>query len=214
MAKTDDLIDGLSNGLKPVARGALAQLLTFALPPGIIVSAALILFGHGLRPDLAAAVHTPAFWAKSIYPLALAIIGITALMVIARPGGMPRKSGVATLLVYLALVALGLWQLRLAQPDDYPTLIFGISSWFCPLIIITAALPVFVAIVAFLRHSAPTNIPLAGFVAGMTAGSVGAWTYSWGCIENGLTFVSLWYTLGILLCGLIGILLSRPLLRW
>jgi hypothetical protein len=212
--KTDDLIDRLATNIRPVPAGALGWLLTLTLLPGLLASAALIFLGHGLRPDLVAAIHLPAFWVKSIYPLALALIGITALMVIARPGGRPRYAGFVSLLIYLSLVALGLWQLRLAPAEDYPRLIFGISAWFCPFIIVAAALPVFAAIVFFLRRSAPTNLPLAGGIAGLVAGCFGAWTYSWGCIENGLTFVSLWYTLGIALCGMLGAALSRPLLRW
>jgi hypothetical protein len=212
--KTDDLIDRLASDLRPVLPGALGRLLSFVLVPGLVLSAAVILLGHGLRPDLAAAIHLPAFWVKSIYPLALALIGITALMVVARPGGRPKKAGLASLAIYLVLVALGLWQLRMAPAEDYPRLIFGISAWFCPIIIAAAALPVFAAIVFFLRRSAPTNLPLAGCIAGLAAGSVGAWTYSWGCIENGLTFVALWYTLGIVICGAAGALLGRPLLRW
>ncbi|SFB46763.1 hypothetical protein SAMN03159496_04031 [Rhizobium sp. NFR07] len=212
--KTDDLIDRLAGDLRPVPPGALGRLLALALLPGLVLSAALILLGHGPRPDLAAAIYTPAFWAKSIYPLALAVAGITALMVVARPGGLPHRSGMASVLIYLALVVLGLWQLRVAPVEDYPTLIFGISAWFCPFIIVAAALPVFAAIVFFLRRSAPTNLPLAGGIAGLAAGSVGAWTYSWGCIENGLTFVALWYTLGIVICGAAGAFLGRPLLRW
>jgi len=212
--KTDDLIDRLAGDLRPVKPGALRRLLGFVLLPGLVLSAALILLGHGPRPDLAAAIHLPAFWVKSIYPLALTVIGITALMVVARPGGRPRKAGFASLAIYLMVVALGLWQLCVAPVEDYPTLIFGISAWFCPFIILAAALPVFASIIVFLRRSAPTDLRLAGGIAGLVAGSAGAWTYSWGCIENGLAFVSLWYTLGIALCGVLGLALSRPLLRW
>lgn len=212
--KTDDLIDRLASDLRPVPPGALGRLLSVVLVPGLMLSMTLILLGHGLRPDLATAMHLPAFWVKSIYPLALTVIGIAALMVVARPGGQPRKAGLASLAVYLVLVTLGLWQLYMAPAKDYPALIFGISAWFCPFIIVGAALPVFIAIILFLRRSAPTNLRWAGGVAGLLAGSVGAWTYSWGCIENGLTFVALWYTLGIALCGMLGLALSRLLLRW
>ena len=210
----DDLIDRLASDLQPVPPGALGRLLFCVLVPGLVLSAALIMIGHGFRPDLAAAIYLPAFWVKSIYPIALSVIGMTALMVVARPGGRPRRAGIASLAIYLVLAALGLWQLRAASAENYPTLIFGISAWFCPFIIVAAALPVFGAIIVFLRRSAPTNLRLAGGIAGLVAGSVGAWTYSWGCTENGLAFVALWYTLGIVLCGMLGAALSRLLLRW
>jgi hypothetical protein len=214
VAKTDELIDQLARDLRPVPAGALDRLLAWALLPGIVLSGALIFFAHGFRPDLAAAVHLPAFWVKSFYPFALALSGFVAMKIVARPGGVPLRAGLASLAIYLILVALALVQLQTASAADYPRLIFGISYWFCPLIILVAALPVFAANIWFLRRSAPTHFYLSGFVAGMTAGAAGAWTYSWGCIENGLTFVAIWYSLGILLCGLVGAALGPRLLRW
>lgn len=212
--KTDDLIDRLAADLRPIHPMALGRLLVFCLLPGLILSAAMIFFGHGLRPDLAQAIVTPAFWVKSIYPLALALIGLCALMVVARPGGVPRSAGLASLLLYLAVAALGLWQLHVSTSNNYPNLIFGISYWLCPFIILAAAVPVYAALILFLRRAAPTHINLTGFVVGLTAGAVGAWTYSWGCIENGLPFVAIWYTSGIVLSGLIGRCLSPRLIRW
>lgn len=169
---------------------------------------------HGPRPDLVSAMATFAFWVKSFYPLILALIGISGLIVVARPGGLPRRTCFLWLAIYLVLVGLGLWQLGAASAAEYPQLIFGFSWWICPFLIMGSALPVFVANFLFLRRAAPTNIRLAGFVAGLTAGAVGAWTYSWGCIESGLPFVALWYTFGIAFCGLAGALLARRFLSW
>jgi hypothetical protein len=212
--KTDDLIDALARDLQPVSVGALGRVLAFSLASGLVLSAALILIAHGLRPDLSPALRLPIFWIKSVYPLALASTGIGAMISVARPGGVPMACGMAALSIYVVLVVLGLWQLHVSPATDYPALIFGSSYWFCPLIIVASALPVFAANIWFLRRAAPTHLGLAGFVAGMTAGAVGAWTYSWGCTENGLPFLALWYTLGIVLCGLIGALTARRLLRW
>ncbi len=93
MAKTDDLIDSLARGLQPVRPHALLRLLTKALLPGVLLSGAFILFVHGLRPDIASAMSLPAFWVKSFYPLALAINGICAVLIVARPGGLPKSAG-------------------------------------------------------------------------------------------------------------------------
>lgn len=214
MAKMDDLIDRLANDLAPVREDALGRLLAFALLPALVASAAFIYFVHGLRPDLSVAVSQTAFWIKSVYPLALAMAGIVAVRVVSRPGGVPVMAGMAMLGIYLVLVGLGLWQLGTSPPADYPRMIFGASYWFCPMIILASALPVFAANIWFLRRAAPTHLRLAGFVAGLTAGAAGAWTYSWGCTENGLAFVALWYTLGIVLCGIAGALIGARWLRW
>jgi hypothetical protein len=215
VAKTDDLIDELVKDLRPVRRGALRRLLMLALLPGLLLSAALILMGHGFRPDLAAALSWPAFWIKCAYPFLLSFVFVCALLETARPGGRPGGALVPVLMIYVLLFALGLLQLNAASsPEEQRRLILGISSWFCPLIILAAGTPLLTAAFWFLRRGAPTHPRLAGLAAGMAAGSIGAWIYSWACIENGLTFVALWYTLGILLCGAVGTLLGTRLLRW
>lgn len=214
MAKTDDMIDSLVKNLRPVRKGALRRLLLLALIPGLMVSTALVLMGHGLRPDLEAALSVPAFWVKAAYPLLLTVVSIGALISVARPGGRPVGAVLPLAIIYGLLVVLGVVQLGAASPGQYRSLIMGISYWACPLIILVVGAPVMTASFWFLRRSAPTNPRLAGLVAGMTAGSLGAVVYSWGCIENGLAFVALWYTLGIVLCAGVGALLGRPLLRW
>ncbi len=215
MAKTDDIIDQLVKDLQPVRKNALTRLLIFALVPGFALSSAFILLGHGFRPDLSVALSRAAFWAKSAYPLLLSMVGLAALIKVSRPGGRPAGAAASVLTIYAILTMLGLLQLNAApSPAEQHRLIMGISYWFCPLIILAAGAPPMAAIFWFLRRAAPTRPRLAGFIAGGTAGSIGAWVYSWGCIENGLTFVGLWYTLGIVLCGLVGTLLGRRFLRW
>ncbi|HEY0034360.1 MAG TPA: NrsF family protein, partial [Devosia sp.] len=65
-----------------------------------------------------------------------------------------------------------------------------------------------------LRRMAPTRPALAGFAAGIMAGGTGAWVYSFACAENGIMFVALWYTLGILLVAGLGAALGRVFLKW
>jgi hypothetical protein len=215
MAKTDELIEDLVRDLRPVRRHALANLLARALLPALLISAALILFGHGPRPDLRAALSVPAFWVKSAYPLLLAMIGLGALLVAARPGGRPLGSALPVAIVYALLVALALLQMREASsPEESRRLVMGISAWYCPLIILATGAPPMAATFWFLRRSAPTAPTVAGIVAGLSAGALGAWIYSWGCIENGLPFVALWYTLGIALCTMIGGIIGRLWLKW
>lgn len=215
MTKTNELIEDLVRDLRPVRRHALAGLLARALVPGMALSACLILFGHGLRPDLGAAVFVPAFWVKSAYPLLLGLIGLGALLSVARPGGRPLGSVLKVTIVYALLAALALLQMRDASSsEESHQLVMGISAWFCPLIILATGTPLMAATFWFLRKGAPTAPTLAGTVAGFSAGALGAWIYSWGCIENGLPFVALWYSLGIVLCAALGGMMGRLWLRW
>jgi hypothetical protein len=50
--------------------------------------------------------------------------------------------------------------------------------------------------------------------AGLFAGATGAWIYSFSCNERSLVFVAIWYTLGIMLSGLLGALAGPRVLRW
>ena len=214
MAKTDDLIDSLVGDLAPVRADALGRRLLLAVSIGLGFSA-LLLFGlRGFRPDIETALYLPEFWVKAAYPLLLALAGFAAMLVVARPGGWPRSFAVIAIASYLLLVALGLAQLHLAEASAYPNLIFGISYWICPFIVIGTGMPFFIANIWFMKRTAPTDLRLAGFICGLTAGSGGAFVYSWGCIENGLAFIAIWYTLGILAMGLIGAASARRLLAW
>ena len=75
-------------------------------------------------------------------------------------------------------------------------------------------LPILFGAILALRRLAPRNPTLAGFAAGIMAGGAGAWVYSFACAETGMMFLALWYTLGILIVGVIGAVLGRWLLRW
>ena len=50
--------------------------------------------------------------------------------------------------------------------------------------------------------------------SGFIAGGLAATVYAFHCPESTAAFVATWYTLGIVLCGLIGWLLGPLVLRW
>ena len=54
----------------------------------------------------------------------------------------------------------------------------------------------------------------AGFAAGVLAGSAGAFGYSFSCPEASIGFVAVWYTLGIVLTGVLGSVLGWRVLRF
>ena len=214
MTQTDDLIDSLTKDLRPVPRHAFVRLLIVAIVPGLIVSGLVLLFGFGLRRDILHAFAMPVFWAKSVYPALLAISGFYALSRLARPDGSAGHSGWVAAMVFSLMLGLAWLQLAASAPEDHRALILGRSALFCPWLVLIFASPVLAGNVWFLRRMAPTRPMLAGFVAGLAAGAAGAWVYSWFCNENGLAFVAIWYTLGIVLTGLVGAGLGRRLPRW
>jgi hypothetical protein len=211
---TPDLIDRLVADLKPVPPAAVARRIGAGLVVGVAVSAVLMKLMLGIRPDLAEAAATGAFWMKFAYTAVLAGLGTVAILRMARPGGRPRGAAIATAIVVLAFAALALIQFSLAPTAARGPLVMGASANVCPWNIVILSVPVFIGAFWSLRGLAPTRLTLAGAVAGLFAGAFGALVYSFHCDESGMPFVAIWYTAGIVIPGLAGALLGRLMLRW
>ncbi len=213
MTKNDELIEALVSDLTPVRHHALRVRLALTIIVGVIGAAIALLISLSFRPHLHH-VTVAAFWVKFLYTAVLLSATIVALERVARPegsiGSMARVPVVAFGIVALLAIA----QLGLSPASSYPGLIIGYSASFCPFLIVAFGIPAFCANMWFLRRAAPTRPALAGFVAGACAGGVGGWVYSWACVENGIPFIAIWYTLGILLSGLAGSLVGKFSLRW
>lgn len=214
MRKTEDIIDQLAGDLKPVRAFALERRLAFVALPALGLSLLLMVVILGLRSDMNDAMTEPGFWVKSAYNVLLAVTAFFAVMRLARPDG--DRGGLFAWLavIFVAMAVIAFVQLGFAVPGTYRTLILGSSALHCPFLIVAFALPLFIANFAVLRRSAPADPRLAGFAAGIAAGAAGAWVYSWFCTENGMAFVLIWYSLGILLTGIIGAFAGSRLLRW
>lgn len=211
---TDDLIARLAADLRPVPRHAMLIRLVAAWLPALVLSALLMWFWLGPRADLATAPTTMMFWTKFGYTLVLAAFGGVATLALARPDGRIRWPWIAALIVLAALVIGAFWQLARATPDNMMPLIVGSSNLVCPAYIVALSLPILAASLWTLRQLAPTRPTLAGFAAGLFSGGTGAWVYAFHCGENGMMFLALWYTLGILIIAALGALLGRFVLRW
>lgn len=209
---TDELIERLASDLKPVRPMAMQRLLLGAvLLSGILAILAMLML-LGMRPDMADATATMIYWTKFTYTLTLALLGLAATVVLARPDGRTRWPWLAALAL-LALLLVGA-VLQLARAQDMMPMIMGTSIRRALIFIPVFALPVLLASLYALRHLAPRSPTLAGFSAGIMSGALGAWIYAFACMEQGMMFLAIWYTLAILLVGLAGALLGRFLLRW
>ncbi|MBB2830247.1 UNVERIFIED_ORG: hypothetical protein GGD51_000348 [Rhizobium esperanzae] len=214
MTKTDDIIERLASDLKAVPRQALRRRFALGIVPALSVSLLLMLIGLGLRIDIPDVLMLPVFWIKSAYNALIAMAGIVAVYRLSRPDGSEGGFFGVLALIFAAMAVVAATQLMMAPVETYPVLILGSSALHCPLLIFGFALPVYAGIVWALRRAAPSDLQLTGFVAGIAAGAAGAWVYSWFCTENGMPFVLIWYTLGILITGVLGALTGPRLLRW
>jgi hypothetical protein len=211
--RTGELIADLSGRLEPVRHGALTRSLVLAGLLGTIGSAILMLSVLGLRHDLARAIVSFGMWTKLVYTFAIAVFGFWLVERAGRPGADLARPGRVLLLPVLAIVLLAAAQL-LAPGADMPHLILGHSSRVCAFLVTFTALPTLVATFWALRRMAPTRLGLAGFGAGLFAGALGAFVYSFHCTEGSAPFIGIWYSLGILSTAAIGAFLGRSVLRW
>lgn len=211
---TDDLIDRLSAELQPTPKRAIPRRLSMALIPGTIVSAVAMLLWLGLRPDLAEAIFGMMFWWKFLYTAIFAVLAFWAVARLARPGGSMRKPMIALFALIALAGALGIAQLMIMPPEMSRVLVMGGTALVCPFYIAALSIPIYAATVWVMRRLAPTNLAGAGFAAGLLAGSTAAWVYAFHCGENGMPFLAIWYTTGILISAIGGAILGRWALRW
>lgn len=211
---SDDLLDRLATEATPVPRGRIAMLLTGALVIGAGLAAIVMVPWLGLRPDLMVATGTVIFWWKFAYTAlftAAAFIGVERM---SRPGGSIRFA--ITLVFALVVFAgvLGIIQLLVMPPEMARPLIMGSTALLCPFYIAALSIPIYVVTILLMRRLAPTNLALAGFAAGLLAGAAASWVYAFHCDENGMPFLAIWYTTGILISAIGGAIVGRWALRW
>ena len=212
--RTDDLIAALAADTHPVPRAVPQRRLAAAAAFGAPVALVLVLAWLKLRPDLGAAVAGSMFWMKAGYTAALGASAFWAAERLGRPGVSAGKAWTVLGLVAVVFIAAGLVQFAgLSGEARMPTLRGG--SWtVCSVNILILGAPMTVAGLLALRSLAPTRPALAGFAVGVFSGGVAATVYGLHCPEATVVFVSLWYTLGIAACGLLGALAGRWALRW
>lgn len=211
---TEALIARLTDDLKPVPPSRLRMWLIVSASAGLGLSAVVMWIWFGPRPDLAAASATPRFWMKFGYTLALGALGLWAAKRVARPGGTGRVPLLLVPAVIALLASIALIDYALAPVQDQQRMVWGSSALMCPFYIFATSIPLLFAVFVFLRRMAPTHLSRAGLAGGLAAGSLGAWIYTFHCTESGLPFLAIWYSAGILIVSILGLLSGRWVLRW
>ena len=210
--KTTDLIDLLASGAGPAPRWVAARRLAPAAIAGALTSlaAALLILG----PIPAEMLATPAPWIKLVYAGSLAAVAAWLASRLGRP--VARLLGPVRLLasVTAAMALLGLIAWVLTPGGARVDAVLGHSWRQCPWNVLALSIPALAGTLWALRGLAPTLPWAAGLAAGLLAGALGAFGYALSCTELSLTFVALWYSLGIGLTGLLGALLGPLVLRW
>ena len=209
--KTDDLIAALATDTRPGP--SVAQRLVRALPGAMLFAALAFALFWGIRPDLAAAMASPAAL-KLLVPLGLAGLAGALALTLSRPEARGGRTATA-LWVFAAvlfaafgsaLVAGGLSGLLAALAT--PSLVTCLIS--IPLL----ALPLLAAALWALSAGAPRRPALAGALGGLAAGSLAAALYALFCDQDAALFVLPAYATAIGIVTLAGTLLGARTLAW
>jgi hypothetical protein len=212
--QTAELIDQLaSEAATGDTRRAIVRFLAVVLA-GCVISFVAMTVWLGIRPDLASAMLTGAYWMKFSYTLLLAALLFWLAERLGRPAAATARPMRMMLIPLVAISVLAAVQLVEAQPAMRMHLMMGASSRVCPWRIVALSLPILITAIFGLRQFAPTRPIATGVVAGLLAGAAGAWIYAFHCDESTSSFVAIWYTLGIAVVGALGGLSGKWLLRW
>jgi hypothetical protein len=212
--KTEELIGLLAAVDAGVPAHAIRKRFVVALASSIPVALLIMVCVFGFRSDLAQATGSAMLWMKLAFAGMLAFFAALATERLGRPGMQVGGvwAGLAAPLIVLWLVAI--FGIAVAGPEQRAGLIFG-STWkTCPFNIALISLPLFAAMLWFVRGLAPTQAALAGASAGVLAGALATFVYALHCPESAAAFVGIWYVLGISIPTIVGAALGPRVLRW
>lgn len=211
--KTQDLINAIAQDAG-APRPALGARIATALGVGGAIAIAMLLATLGVRPDIAEALQTWRFDVKLLATACACVAALLATRELIRPDAIGQRAALAFLLP-LGVMAIAIAaELAGSDASTWAPRAIGSNSRLCLTAIIAFAAGPLVALLIALRAGAPRSPALAGAVAGLLAGSVGAFLYATHCVDDSPLFVALWYIPPIIFVGLVGALAGRWCLRW
>lgn len=212
--KTEDLITMLATNAGAVRPPMAGRRFSAAMAMGVAGSLLLMIYILNLLPDLLTALALQKVWIKLAFTGYMAVVSLIAAFRLSLPG---KKTGEILMLLLVPVVmtwGLGVVELVNATPEQRLGLVFGQTWAVCSALIAMLSIPVFVALLWAMRNLAPTQLPLAGATAGMCSGATGALVYCLHCPELDVSFISVWYLLGMLIPTAVGAFIGRSVLRW
>jgi hypothetical protein len=211
--KTDALLDLLVADLEPV-RLRFRSRLRLELACGGLLAGLILLIAIHLRPDLGAQLASPRLWFKFAATLTLSLASLGLVLRLATPGAEVKPWLRALFLVPLVL-AFGVLAEAVATPaSSWAARVIGHNAPFCVTLIPLLSAAPLACLLHALRRGAPADPGLAGAVAGLLAGGVGATLYALHCTDDSPFFVAAWYSSAIAIVTLIGYAAGRRWLRW
>ncbi len=188
---------------------------SWSVTVGLGFMAAVLLMAVTLepRPDLMQVAMTWRFLAK--LALGMSLAGVSLAM--ARQVSRPEMSSVPFWLGAIPLAVMcqaSLAELILVPASEWLPRMIGSNALWCLSYIPILSLPPLAITLGTMRYGATTNPGMAGAIAGLFSGALGATAYALHCDDDSPFFVALWYSIGIACVCAIGSLVARRVLRW
>lgn len=210
---SDDVIGQLVADLHPVTplhrRLGIVRIL-FAL----VISVGFVVYGLGVRSDIASGQPDPMFLTSSGLFLVLALASAWSAIDMARPSVGTRRDGwawTAMMAAVLPLAALGLIAIDLFTGQHFRIDTGGIQ---CMSVGVIAGGLTLATLVLWLRRGAPSSPQMAAMLVGVAAGSAGIFGVSLCCPQNSLIHIGIWHGGTVVLTGVLGWLVLPRFLAW
>ncbi len=212
--KTEDLIAALA--LEPDFPGPRPSRRRIALwsGAGALLAAAVTLWVMGPRLDLGELAGQASFAGKASYTLALAGAGFWLLDRLGRPGAQAKLPVLALAALLLGGLIATVIELAMTPAAGRLNQLMGGSALICPVAILSLGLLTLLPTLMAARAMAPVRPGVAGGAVGLLAGGLAATAYGIHCSETSVSFLVVWYGLGVALVGVVGAAAGSRLLRW
>jgi len=210
---TERLIETLSVELEPTPRFTVPIRLTAGVVAGALASVALLFAVLGARPDLAFVMSQASFWMKFAYAIGTASTALFVAARVARPGASLSAAWILAV-PFVLYLPVGIWELATTSTADWGPLLLGHGWRQCPWLVVALSVPIYVGLWWAFKRLAPTQLALAGAVAGLSSAAVSAIVYCIHCPTDTAVFALTWYTLAFAIASGLGALAGTRLLRW
>jgi hypothetical protein len=210
--KTEALIRVLAaDGARPAT--PLTVVLLRALGLGVVASIALFVLLLHPRPDIERALFTLPFAFKLVFAASVVTGAAMFLNEVARPVSADRWAW-SLLVPPVLLVGALIIELATAPAETWVTRFLGHNARHCLSLIPVLSLPPVACLLVALRRGAPIHPTLAGAIAGLVSGGIGALLFALSCPDDSPLFIGTWYSLAIAIVTGATACVGNRLLRW
>lgn len=210
---TTELIERLSRDPRPAPRLGVRTGLLYA-STGVWLSLGLFVLLIPLQPSWHAAWADAAYLARTLLLLTLCLMALWAWWRSCHAALAWRVRGGWLVIPVLFWAAWALERVWGEGPVQIMSSIWTESWPFCSLAIVLLSLPILVSTLVVCRRYSPTRPVFSGALSGCLAGSVAALIYTLHCNQTHVSFVLVWYGLGLVGPTALGAYAGHRWLRW